>query len=183
MEDLRRVSIGSTVRTLRETLALSRQELSERSADDPRARVTVEMIAKVEQGKRAPSGMTLRKLALALGLQPEELSTQATIWETGAASGFSDTQLRANATRMLISRGGGKSAALGLAGALLAGPGGAVAGVAFAALTSASVRKHDDEAIRHALRIRLDELLATGTPEQLHEIAETLGIDTGPTAE
>lgn len=44
------------------------------------AGVGVDMVAKVEQGAKAPSAKTLRGLATALGVEPIELSSRAATW-------------------------------------------------------------------------------------------------------
>src|SRR3954451_19994790 len=81
MEDLQKQSVGAVIRTLREAQGLTRQDLVVRSSPEPSERVSLEMLAKVGRGKKAPSARTLRKLAAGLGLEPMDLSSRAAKWE------------------------------------------------------------------------------------------------------
>ncbi|MDB5478883.1 MAG: family transcriptional regulator, partial [Alphaproteobacteria bacterium] len=96
MEEGQRESLGAVVKTLREAQGLSREELVVRTHDDPEQRISLEMLAKVEQGRRAPSAKTLRKLAHALGLEPTTLVSSAALWEAGSADGTHVAALRSH---------------------------------------------------------------------------------------
>ena len=59
--------MDSNVRRLRELCALSQRELA------ARAKLSVTTVNRIETGQRKPMPKTIRKLAEALGVTPEEL--------------------------------------------------------------------------------------------------------------
>ena len=59
--------MNSNVRRLRELRALSQRELA------ARAKLSVTTVNRIETGQRKPMPRTVRKLAKALGVTPEEL--------------------------------------------------------------------------------------------------------------
>ncbi len=62
--------MDSNLRRLRELRALSQRELA------ARAKLSVTTINRIETGQRRPMPRTIRKLAEALGVTPEELLTE-----------------------------------------------------------------------------------------------------------
>lgn len=151
MDDERRESIGATVRTLREARGQTRRELS--SAAD----ISLEMLAKIEQGRKAPSAVTLAALASGLGLEAPELAQRASAWQAFASAGASLAALRAGtiAGTLGISSGAAAHAAFGIGGAYL---------------------------IRRELRNRrvLEELLRSNlklSEDDLQDIAQQLGVE------
>ena len=94
MEEAQRRSIGAVVKVLREAAGLSRPELARRTAEAPALRLGQEMLAKVEQGRKAPSPATVAKLAHALGIATTDLVRCAARWESGAAMGVREAVLR-----------------------------------------------------------------------------------------
>lgn len=157
---------------------MSRQDLIERTADEPEDRVGLEMLAKVEQGRKAPSARTLAKLARALGLEPTELAARAAHWEAGAGAGATTGALRATvltpwgsvkAANSVSSMAGG--AVLGSVASLVT-PFPLVVGGAIGAMYGRErARKRELVA---ALEQRLQDLLENGSEEQLAHLAETL---------
>lgn len=166
MKDERRMSLGATVRTLREARGLSRQDLASAAA------ISVEMLAKVEQGRKAPSAKTLASLASGLGIEAPDLAQRANAWQAFAAAGANGATLRAGTIAGTLGVNGSNVArALGLrAGAALT-PGAALpvglavaAGAAGAAGASAVRREHRsrrvlEEILRSNLDMSDDELL------------------------
>jgi transcriptional regulator with XRE-family HTH domain len=170
MDDGQRQSIGAVIRTMREAMGLTRQELAEASSPQPDERVSVEMIAKVEQGRKAPSAKTLRKLAAGLGVEPLELSSSAARWEAAAASGAGLGALRAALA----------AGSLGYRTARVFAPFGAAAGIAVAPVAAVAgglalheVRRERAE-LRRQFEARLTELLERGSPEDIQHALATL---------
>jgi len=62
--------MNGNVRRLRELRALSQRELA------ARAKLSVTTVNRIETGQRKPMPRTVRKLAEALGVTPEELLTE-----------------------------------------------------------------------------------------------------------
>ena len=62
--------MNSTIRRLRELRALSQRELA------AQARLSVTTVNRIEVAKRKPMPRTVRKLAAALGVTPEELLSE-----------------------------------------------------------------------------------------------------------
>ena len=62
--------MNTNVRRLRELSALSQRELA------ARAKLSVTTVNRIEIGRRKPMPKTVRKLAEALGVTPEELLTE-----------------------------------------------------------------------------------------------------------
>jgi len=62
--------LGARVRQLREEGAISQQELAER------AQVSLSTVSRLEQTSWPVRGSTIRKLARALGVQPQDLARQ-----------------------------------------------------------------------------------------------------------
>jgi transcriptional regulator with XRE-family HTH domain len=171
VEDSERQSIGAVIRTLREHQALSRQELVERTATDPVDRVGIEMLAKVEQGKKAPSAKTLRKIAIGLGIDPQELNSRALGWQEAAAVGATSTALKQ------LALGTGAGANFGsMVGLTL----GAVASTTLlpgaGALVGAAALREMRQRGRWAalLEAKLAELVATGSESELQDAFATL---------
>ena len=169
MDEDRRHSLGAVVRTLREARGLTRQDLVERTAADPGDRVSLEMLAKIEQGKKAPSARTLRKLAIALGMEPTDLASRAAWWELNELDGASAALLRLGVTQ---------GAALGALGARRLGTIGRVAGPLIgAAIGGMALNK--EFADRRSLSDWLQEqakLLTEGSESDVAEITEILGV-------
>ena len=62
--------MDTNIRRLRELCALSQRELA------ARAKLSVTTVNRIETGQRKPMPKTVRKLAEALGVTPEELLTE-----------------------------------------------------------------------------------------------------------
>lgn len=184
MDEGQRRSLGAVIRTLREAGGLSRQELVERTSPNPSERVSLEMLAKVEQGKKAPSASTLRKLAAALGLEPTDLASTAAWWEhkefEGAAASLLrlgvtqalavGRQLQGGAGRPLFAGAGGMAAALPIIGA---GAAGAVA----AALGFSAVNREFKDRESLAAWLRQQAALVTeGSEQDVEEVTQALGL-------
>lgn len=171
-----RKALGQVIRALRELEGLSRDELGDR------AKLGVDMIAKVEQGAKAPSANALNRLAAALGLDPIDLSNRGLLWAALRDSPEASTAL-------LRSVATGASAALpAFRVAKSVGPAAAVSvvGVAGAAGLAFLSEKKSRRQIEEALRERLEELLAqASTQEDLAIVALALEakISDRPSAE
>lgn len=157
MDDERRESIGSTIRTLREARGLTRQELA------AAAEISVQMLAKVEQGRKAPSAATLARLAKSLGIEPPDLAQRASAWQALAATGASPAALRA----------GTISGSLGL---------GVGAAVGAALMPAAGVAAVGAFAVHRELRNRrvIEALLRSNldlSAQDLEDIANQLGVE------
>ena len=192
MDESQRRSLGVVVKTLREAQGLSREELVAKTHDDVDERISLEMLAKVEQGRRAPSAKTLRKLAHALGIEPTTLVSSAAAWEAGDASGTHVAALRSHILGGGMTRQGGMTTqgrvlnstltpwdmvsqparygAAVLAGSLIGVPG-AAAGVAAIAVGREMTQRKD---VIAAMRERLAELEASATDAQLVEASRAL---------
>lgn len=160
VENSQRESIGAVIRTLREAQGLTRPQLVERTGAEPSERISLEMLAKVEQGKKAPSAKTLRKLALALGIEPVDLSDRAARWEAGLSAG-----LKASALRTVVMRGSARTVVGASAGALAA-----VGALPIAGAVGAGLIVHEMQQRRQWAELigaRLTDLLANGSPEQV----------------
>jgi transcriptional regulator with XRE-family HTH domain len=94
VDEGQRRSVGRVVKVLREAAGLSRDDLAARTAESPSQRLGREMLAKVEQGRKAPSPVSVAKIARALGVPTAELARSAARWESGAAMGVHDAALR-----------------------------------------------------------------------------------------
>lgn len=154
-------ALGQVIRALRELEGLTRAELGDRAELGP------DMIAKVEQGAKAPSTSALRRIASALGVTPIELSDRGLIWSTLRANSEASTALlRSVATGTF--RAGAPFNYLG-AGAMVGAAGGAIAG---------AVRRsgeRDRARVEESLRELLDQRLAEAqTVEELDEIAQAI---------
>jgi len=157
MDEDQKHSLGAVVRTLREARGLTRQDLVERTATDPGDRVSLEMLAKVEQGKKAPSARTMRKLAIALGMEPTDLAGRAAWWELNELDGASAALLRLGVTQ------------------------GAALGALHARGFDAIVTELNKEfAVRRSLSDslfrELAELVTEGSESDVVEITEALGV-------
>jgi transcriptional regulator with XRE-family HTH domain len=171
MDDAERQSIGAVVRTLRSAQGLSRQELVERTADKAEDRVSLEMLAKVEQGRKAPSARTLRKLANGLGVEPQDLAGRAAEWEAALAAGASSAVLRA--VTLASGRAGMRAAAASPIGALLSG--GAVVGSAVGAGAYLWGRERAERSVLAAqLEARLKQIVESGSEIELARAHEAL---------
>jgi transcriptional regulator with XRE-family HTH domain len=171
MDEAERQSIGAVVRTLRSALGLSRQELVERTADKAEDRVSLEMLAKIEQGRKAPSARTLRKLANGLGLEPQDLAGRAAEWEAVRAAGASSAVLRA--VTLASGRSGTRAAATSPVGALLSG--GALVGSAVGAGAYLWGRERAERSVLAAqLEARLKQIVESGSELELARAHEAL---------
>jgi transcriptional regulator with XRE-family HTH domain len=171
MDDAERRSIGAVVRTLRSAQGLSRQELVERTADEEEDRVSLEMLAKIEQGRKAPSARTLRKLAKGLGVEPQDLAGHAAEWEAALAAGASSAVLRA--VTLASSRPGTRAAAAFRLGALL--PSGALVGSAVGAGAFLLGRERAERAeLAAQLEARLKQIVESGSELDLARAHEAL---------
>ena len=94
MDEGQRRSLGAVVKVLREAAGLSRSDLARRTSETPGERIGLEMLAKVEQGRKAPSPASVAKLARALGIATTDLSRSAARWESGASLGVKEASLR-----------------------------------------------------------------------------------------
>lgn len=162
MDEQRRASIGATVRTLREAQGKSRQELA--SA----AKISLEMLAKIEQGRKAPSAATLAGLALGLGIEPPDLAHRANAWEAFASAGASMATLRAGTIA-------GTLGIRGPIGSSLVGPVGIAAAAGVAAIQRESRKRRQLEAL---LLSTLEQLTDDDLQDvDLDDIANRLGVD------
>lgn len=176
MDEDQKRSLGSVVRTLREAQGLTRQDLVERTGADPTDRVSLEMLAKVEQGKKAPSARTLRKLAIALGMEPSDLAHRAAWWELNESDGASASLLRLGVTQSLAM---GAMGALGTQGLGLAGRAVGRAAPAGILALIGSLALNRELADRKAISALLQEqakLIAEGPESAVAEMTETLGL-------
>jgi len=158
MDDERRQSIGATIRTLREARGQTRQDLA--SA----AKISLEMLAKVEQGRKAPSAATLAALAAGLGLEAPDLAHRADAWQALASVGASLAALRAGTIAGTLGVGG---AAAGLGPALLNPVGLAAVGGAYVVHRESRNRRHLEKFLASNLN-RLSD-------DDLQDIADRLG--------
>ena len=170
MDDGQRQSIGAVVRTLREAMGMTRPELSAATSSEPSERVSVEMIAKVEQGRKAPSAKTLRKLAHGLGVEPLELSSSAAKWEAAVVAGAQVAALRAALTAGSL--GVRAIAPLGIAAGIGLGPALPLAAAAAGTLVAREGFERGQWARR--LEARLAELLERGSAEDIQRALATL---------
>jgi transcriptional regulator with XRE-family HTH domain len=163
MDEQRRASIGATVRTLRESQGKTRQELA--SA----AKISLEMLAKIEQGRKAPSAATLAGLAWGLGIEPPDLAHRANAWEAFATAGASMATLRAGTIAGTLGIRGGPI------GASLVGPVGIAAAAGVAAIQRESRKRRQLEAL---LLSTLEQLTDDDLQDvDLDDIANRLGVD------
>lgn len=112
VDELERHSLGAVIRVLREAHGFSRNELARLTAENPADRVGVDMLAKIEQGARAPSGPTLKKLACALGLDALDISNYTATWVERSLAGDSRVILRAAVKTSLARRRAGRYSVL-----------------------------------------------------------------------
>ncbi|WP_407343360.1 helix-turn-helix domain-containing protein [Pengzhenrongella phosphoraccumulans] len=191
MDEDQKRSLGAVVRTLREARGLTRQDLVERTAADPSDRVSLEMLAKVEQGKKAPSARTLRKLAIALGMEPTDLAGRAAWWEVNELDGASAALLRLGVTQG-VRLGVSQRRALGvLAGFRVSGgASGAIGGAAALGAAIGGIALSKEFADRKSLSDWFQEQARVATEGSVSEVAdmtEALGLvvrevgDTGET--
>lgn len=167
MEDLQRQSTGAVIRTLREAQGLTRQQLVDLTAADPAERVSLEMLAKVEQGRKAPSAKTLRKLALAIGIETVDLSGRAAWWEAALAAGTNLASLRAGVM--------GVAPAVGVARATRALAGGLpVAGALGVGVAYGVKEARERQYYKQLLEARMSVLLEQGSTEQIETALQTL---------
>jgi hypothetical protein len=139
--------------------------------------MSLEMLAKVEQGKKAPSASNLRKLATALGMEPTDLASRAAWWELNELEGASGSLLRLGVTQWLA--GGarlphrGRGGALGAAAVAVPLIGTGVVG----AVAGAAVAK--EFANRRALAAWLRKqanLVTEGSAHDVEQITQELGF-------
>lgn len=163
MDDERRASIGATVRTLREAHGQTRQELA------AAAKISLEMLAKIEQGRKAPSAVTLAALALGLGIEAPDLAQRASAWEAFASAGASMATLRAGTIAGTLGIRGGTI------GSSLVAPVGLAAAVGVAAIHHESRKRRQLEALLRSSLAQLtdDDLQSV----DLHDIADRLGVE------
>ena len=183
-----RKALGQVIRALRELEGLSREELG------GKADLGVDMIAKIEQGAKAPSAGALKRIASALGLDPIDLSNRGLLWAAMKDSPESSTALLRNVATgadafafpaLELARGMAPAAARAIKAAplpasLIAGAAGA-AGVAGLAYLKDKTSKSE---IKAALRKRLEERMEQApTEEDLARLAiaiETVTPETPP---
>lgn len=84
----RTAAMGAAVRTLREANGMTRDDLHAKTD------ISVQMIAKIEQGHKNPSPNSLQRLAGALGMTALDLSRRAASWEVGVEQGLTEAELR-----------------------------------------------------------------------------------------
>ncbi len=154
-----RHGLGAAIRALREAAGLTRQQLVDRMAEP----VSVEMLAKVEQGRKTPSARTLERVARALEIDPVDLTARAEAWEAGEAAGMPPLALRQATT-------------IGVASGVIAGGLGAAAfPLVGAAAVGFSLREMRERGRWAALlEAKLSDLVAHGTPEQLERVLASL---------
>lgn len=158
MEDERRESIGATIRTLREARGKSRQDLADA------AEISLQMLAKIEQGSKAPSAATLSRLAHGLGIDTPDLAQRANAWQAFAAAGASRAALRAGTITGTL--GAGIGAAVGAV--LMPG----VSGVATVGALAVHRELRNRRVIEALLRSNLDL-----SADDLQDVANQLGVD------
>jgi transcriptional regulator with XRE-family HTH domain len=162
MDDRRRASIGATVRTLRESQGKSRQELA------GLANISLEMLAKIEQGRKAPSAATLAALASSLGIEAPDLAHRASAWEAFASAGASAATLRAGTIAGTLGIRGGPIAPN------LAAPVGLAAAVGVAIHHESRKRRKLEALLHSSLQQLTDDDLQH---VDLDDIANRLGVD------
>lgn len=159
MDDERRQSIGATIRTLREAQGQTRQELA------GAAKISLEMLAKIEQGRKAPSAATLAALASGLGLEAPDLAHRANTWQALASAGTSLAALRAGTIAGTLGVG---------VGSALVSPFGLTAVGAYAVHRESRKRRELEELLRSNLNLLSDD--------DLQDIADRIGIEMPPEA-
>lgn len=155
---------------MRSAQGLSRQDLVERTSDKAEDRVSLEMLAKIEQGRKAPSARTLRKLAKGLGVEPQELAGQAAEWEAGVAVGASSAVLKA--VTIATSRPGTRAATAFSLGTWL--PSGGLVSGAVAGTYLLSREKAERAELAAQLEARLRQIIESGTDSDLARAREAL---------
>ena len=171
-QETERKALGQVIRALRELAGLSRQELAE-GAD-----LGVDMIAKVEQGAKAPSAAALKRIASALGCDPIELSNRGLLWaEMEGSPEASVALLRHIATGASVAGpvvrralGLRSTSAPGLQVLAAVAAGTSAAGYAFAR------EKRTRNEIEKDLRRRLQELLTEASTEDLVKLEAALEL-------
>lgn len=161
MDPKERKTLGEVIRALREANGLSRPDLAKGAG------LSVDMIAKVEQGAKAPSATKLASIAGALGVLPRDLSSRAAMWATIAATPNANPSAL---TRIALGDTGNIAASLA---PLALGPTGVALSLFFGGqLAISEVR--DRARIERALRLVEERLAKAKTAEELEEIAERL---------
>jgi transcriptional regulator with XRE-family HTH domain len=185
MDDSERQSIGEVVRAFRVASGLSRQDLVDRSAVNPDDQLGIEMLAKIEQGKKAPSPKTLRKLATGLGVDTVDLTHSVATWQAGLAGGLNKAQLRRSILaevrpRSLVASLGGLVAAGSVAAVLAAMSPLAATWVDSDDVDQERQRLKDEQRqrleLRRALQARFAELIAKRDVAELVVLADQLGV-------
>lgn len=151
------------MRTLREAQGQTRQSLARA------AKISVEMLAKIEQGRKAPSAATLAALASGLGIEAPDLAHRASAWEAFASAGASMATLRA----------GTIAGTLGIRGGPLTSNLAAPVGVAAAAV---GIAIHHESRKRRQLEALLLSSLEQLSDDDLQnvdldDIADRLGVE------
>lgn len=168
MDPSERKSLGEVIRALREASGLTRAELATAS------NISVEMLAKVEQGAKAPSAKTLRALAQSLGVDPLDLSGRAAAWEAVAgAPGSTSAALRRIALGGVTPRV--PLAAMAAGGAIAGGLPLVAGAVGAAGMAAAAIERRDRRQIEDLLRELLEQRITRAeTKEDLQDIVEDL---------
>lgn len=166
--------LGEIVRTLREAKGWTRAQLAAKTAamSHPVGEV---MIAKIEQGARAPSTKTLTSLAAAFGVPPEELAARATAWELAKASLAPKAALGAIAMGQGVGAVAGATSAGALGAGALAGLGMALGPISAAGLIGARAVSARNSLRRQQL-VGLLERLEHADPAVQDEIAQRFGM-------
>lgn len=163
---IERKALGQVIRALRELEGLSREELAEGAALGP------DMIAKIEQGAKAPSGAALKRISSALGVTSVELTSRSLSWMSlQDGPDASGATLRAIATGIPLMRAVG-----GKAGGLVGGVG-LVLGTAAAATVRAAAKERSDveAALRAELERRIQQADNLQDLRDLHRAIEDSG--------
>ncbi|MDF2093613.1 helix-turn-helix transcriptional regulator [Knoellia sp. 3-2P3] len=171
MEASERKTLGDVIRSLREASGMTRPELAKTAG------VGVDMVAKVEQGAKAPSAKTLRGLATALGVEPIELSSRAATWAALSA----DKTAPADALRRVaLGATAGPFRSVAVSNTQLRAYRGIKAIAGIAATLKPSLEDVDRRQVEDALRALLEERLrsAETTIELLH-LAQALEDESG----
>jgi len=154
-----RRSFGRVLKALRELNGMTREELHTATAPAGEDRVSIDMIAKIEQGAKSPSPPALRKLAAALGVTPAEIFQRSNMWLLAEESGTSDA--------------GGRGIALGWMKAALppAVVGAAAGGLGFLAAAGERAESRRHEAARREM---LADWIRAAPDEVVAEVARII---------
>ena len=165
-----RKALGQVIRALRELDGLSRDQLAHK------ALLGVDMVSKIEQGRKTPSAAALNRLAAALGLGAIDLSNRALLWAALRES----PQASAGLLRLVATGSSSVSPAAILARSVTPVAAGAAMGAAAAGLSYFADKRSRGE-IEDALRELLERRLEQASTEQdLADLAIALEATAGP---